>query len=150
MHVVCTNKPDCTRTHFIRVKVNNNSINHICLMGLVIVIQIKIALTWSITCTLIMPCPLSNKSLSRACTCALSVVYVTICLRTCASTYLLTFAFSLARSIGHRLRNATVFCQWPPSPFLSWCTPSPLYLLPCLFDRCFVASLFSSSLGGSM
>ena len=61
-----------------------------------------------------------------------------------------TFAFSLARSIGHRLRNATVFCLWPSSPFLSRCTPSLLYLFLCLSARCFVAYLFFSSLGGSM
>ena len=63
---------------------------------------------------------------------------------------LLTYAFSLARSIGHRLRNATVFCLWPSSPFLSRCTPSLLYLFLCLSARCFVAYLFFSSLGGSM
>ena len=27
----------------------------------------------------------------------------------------------LAGSIGHRPRNATDFCPWPSSPFLSWC-----------------------------
>ena len=57
------------------------------------------------------------------------------------------YAFSLARSIGHRLRNATVFCLWPSSPFLSRCTPSLLYLFLCLSARCFVAYLFFSSLG---
>ena len=66
------------------------------------------------------------------------------------SYLLLTYAFSLARSIGHRLRNATVFCLWPSSPFLSRCTPSLLYLFLCLSARCFVAYLFFSSLGGSM
>ena len=34
--------------------------------------------------------------------------------------YLLTYARLLAGSIGHRPRNATVFCSWPSSPFLSW------------------------------
>ena len=66
------------------------------------------------------------------------------------SLYLLTCAFSLAGSIGHRPRNATVFCPWPSSPSLSWCIPSPLFLFPCLSARCFVAYLFSSSLVGSM
>ena len=61
--------------------------------------------------------------------------------------YLLTYAFSLAGSIGLRPRNATVFCLWPSSPFLSWCIPSPLFLFPCLSAKCFVAYLFSSSLG---
>ena len=65
-------------------------------------------------------------------------------------TYLLTYACLLAGSIGHRPRNATVFCPWPSSPFLSWCIPSPSFLFPCLFARCFVAYLFVSSLGGSM
>ena len=64
--------------------------------------------------------------------------------------YLLTYACLLAGSIGHRPRNATVFCPWPSSPFLSWCIPSPSFLFPCLFARCFVAYLFVSSLGGSM
>ena len=45
-------------------------------------------------------------------------------------TYVLTYAFSLAGSIGHRPRNATIFCQWPSSPFISWCIP---YL--CFFFR---------------
>ena len=65
-------------------------------------------------------------------------------------TYLLTYAWLLAGSIGHRPRNATVFCPWPSSPFLSWCIPSPSFLFLCLFARCFVAYLFVSSLGGSM
>ena len=45
---------------------------------------------------------------------------------------LLTYAFSLAGSIGHQPRNATVFCPWPSSPSLSWCIPSPLFLFLCL------------------
>ena len=57
-------------------------------------------------------------------------------------------AYLLYACIGHRPRNATVFCQWPSSPFLSWCLASPLFLFPYLFARCFVAYLFSSSLGG--
>ena len=64
--------------------------------------------------------------------------------------YLFYYACLLAGSIGHQSRNATVFCPWPSSPFLSWCIPSPFYLFPCLFARCFVAYLFASSLGGSM
>ena len=60
--------------------------------------------------------------------------------------YLLTYA----GSIGHRPRNATVYCPWPSSQFHSWCIPSPSFLFPCLFARCFVAYLFVSSLGGSM
>ena len=64
--------------------------------------------------------------------------------------HLLTYALLLAGSIGHRPKNATVFCPWPSSPFLSWCIPSPLFLFPCLFARCFVPYLFYSSLGGSM
>ena len=43
-----------------------------------------------------------------------------------------------------------VFCPSPSSPFLSWCIPSPSFLFPCLFSRCFVAYLFVPSLGGSM
>ena len=50
--------------------------------------------------------------------------------------YLLAYAFSLAGSISHRPRNATVFCQWPSSPFLPWCIPSPLFLFRCLSARC--------------
>ena len=46
--------------------------------------------------------------------------------------YLLTYACLLAGSIGHRLRNATVFCPWPSSQFLSWCIPSPSFLFPSL------------------
>ena len=53
----------------------------------------------------------------------------------------------LAGNIGHRPRNAIVFCPWSTSPFLSWCIPSPLFLFPCLSARCFVAYLFASSLG---
>ena len=56
---------------------------------------------------------------------------------------LTTYVCLLAGSIGHRPRNATVFCQWPSSPFLSCCIPSPLFLFPCLSARCFVADLFS-------
>ena len=69
-----------------------------------------------------------------------------------SQTYILTYLCLFARweHIGHRLRNATVFCPWPSSPFLSWCIPSPSFLFPCLFARCFVAYLFVSSLGGSM
>ena len=58
-----------------------------------------------------------------------------------AHNYLLTYG-----SIGHRPRNATVFCPWPSSPFLSWCIPSPSFLFPCFFARCFVAYLFGVSL----
>ena len=44
------------------------------------------------------------------------------------------------RIIGHRPRNATVVCLWPSSLSLSWCIPSPLFLFPCLFARCFIVS----------
>ena len=44
----------------------------------------------------------------------------------------LTYTFMLTGSIGHRPRNATVFCPWPSSPFLSWCIPLPLFLFLCL------------------
>ena len=48
-------------------------------------------------------------------------------------TYLCLFS---AGNIGHRPRNATVFCPWPSSPFLSWCIPSLLFLFLCLLSLC--------------
>ena len=47
-------------------------------------------------------------------------------------SYLLIYACLLAGSIGHRPRNATIFCPWLSSPFLSWCIPYPSLLFPCL------------------
>ena len=63
---------------------------------------------------------------------------------------ILTYACLLAGSIGHRPKNATVFCSWPCCPFLSSCSPSLLFPFLYPFARCFVGYLFASSLRGSM
>ena len=75
---------------------------------------------------------------------------VSACILWCMQTLFTSYLCLLIVSIGHRPKNATVFCPWPSSPSLSWCNPSILFLSLYFFARCIMTYLFASSLRGSM
>ena len=63
------------------------------------------------------------------------------------NAYLLTYARLLAGSMGHRSKLSTRSCAATWFQFSARCTPSSSLPTPHLAARCFLAVLFSSSLG---